>query len=148
MATNPTPLELDRWLVIRQPNGASVIVLVVDDTDDDDLAHAVAREDMVASENFGGVWGAGQREGNVVVGFALIQLGGGLERQWYTDNIHRELLEAILDVPHTVAIMPREIAGGAKTPREVASRFGGSLLVEVEHRSPQVEQTLRDRGDP
>jgi hypothetical protein len=134
-------------MLIRQPNGSSVIVLVVDDTHDDEVAHAIAREDMAPSVNFGGVWGAGERDGNVVVGFALIQLGGGLERQWYTANIQRELLEAILDVPHTVAIMPREIAGGAKTLQEVAHRFGGSLLVEVEHRSPQVEQALGDRGD-
>lgn len=147
MAEGVTPREIDRWMLVGHPDGSWIIVLVVDDTDDDEIAHAVARERMAPSENFGGVWGASERDGFWVVGFALIELGGGLERQWFTDNIHRELLEAILGVPHTVAVMPREIAGAAKTAEEVVPRLGGSLLIEVEERSPQIEQVLAERHD-
>lgn len=52
--------------------------------------------------------------------FHLIQLGGGVERHWFTDNIHRPLLEAVLDVPHLGAIVPEEIAGDAESPEEIA----------------------------
>jgi hypothetical protein len=123
----------------------SIIVLVVDDEADDELVAAVAREDHVPSENFGGLWGTGQKDGNWLVVFGLIQRGGGLERAWYTDNIHRELLDAILDVPHLVCVMPKEIAGDATTLEAMIPRMGGSIMVGVQHRSPQVAQVLAER---
>jgi len=120
--------------------------LVVDDSDDDEVASLVAREDRVPSPNFGGVWGTGQRDGNWVAAFRLIQLGGGIERRWFTSNIERPLLEAILEVPHLVAVMPTEIAGDATRMEDMLPRLGGSLLVLVEHASPQVAQVLAERG--
>lgn len=63
-----------------------------------------------------------------------------------TVNIHRELLEAILDVPHLVAIMPEEIAGEANEAEAVILRLGGALMIEVQHRSAQVAQVLAERG--
>ena len=127
-----------------------IIILVVDDADDDELAAIVVQEDMFPSERFGGVWGSGEREGNWLVAFQLIELGAGetgFTRQYFTDNIHRELLEAVLNVPHVVAIMPREIAGDATTAADVAPRLGGALLVEIEYRSPQVDRILAERDD-
>jgi hypothetical protein len=131
----------------REGNKPSIIVLVVDDSDDDELTGVIAREDRVPSPNFGGVWGSGQAEGHWLVAFHLIQLGGGVERQWFTSNIHRPLLEAVLDVPHLVGILPEEIAGNAKTAEEIAPRLGGALLLEVEDRSPQVAEILANRGE-
>jgi hypothetical protein len=132
------------WLRDDEP---SIIILVIDDSEDDELIGVIAREDHVPSPNFGGVWGSGQSRGHWLVAFHLIQLGGGVERQWFTDNIHRPLLEAVLDVPHFVAIVPKEIAGDAKSPEEMAPRFGGSLILEVDTASPQVAEILAERND-
>jgi hypothetical protein len=144
---DPTPQEVDRWMLFDRDDEPSVIVLVVDDSADDEITALVASEGNVPSEHFGGVWGTGQRDGTWLLAFHLIELGGGVERRWFTDNIYRELLEAILDVPHYVALMPREIAGEARTREDVLPRLGGALFVQVDHRSPQVEQVLGERGD-
>ena len=141
------PTELSRWMLWLRDDGPSIIILVVDDSEDDELTTIIAREEHVPSPNFGGVWGSGQADGHWLVGFHLIQLGGGVERQWFTDNIHRPLLEAVLDVPHLVAIVPEEIAGDAKSPEEIAPRFGGALILEVDSHSPPVAEILAERGD-
>ena len=135
-------------MLIGDPESdAMMIILVVDDAEDDELAAIVARENMVPADHFGGVWGAGERDGYWLVGFHLIELGGGAERRFFTDSIHRELLDAVLDVPHLVAIMPREIAGDAHSAEDVAPRLGGALIVEVQDRSPQVERVRAERDD-
>lgn len=88
-------------MLIGDPESdAMMIILVVDDQDDDELAAIVARENMVPADNFGGVWGTGQRDGYWLVAFQLIELGGGAERRFFTGNVHPELLDAVLDVPH------------------------------------------------
>ena len=139
--------ELVRWALMLVPDGPSTIIVVVDDSDDDELASAVAREDRVPSHNFVGAWGSSEDDGESLVVFQLIQLDGGLERQWSIENTHRQLLDAILDVPHYVSIMPAEIAGEATTLEAMVPRLGGSLIVGVEDRSTQIEQLLADWGD-
>jgi hypothetical protein len=134
-------------MLMALPEIGQIIVLVIDDRDDDELASVIARENLVPSDNFGGLWGSGERDGYWLVAFQLIQLGGGVERKWFTDNIHRPLLEAILDVPHYVSIMPKEIAGDAGTANAIVPRLGGSLMVQVDHRSPQVAEVLAERND-
>jgi hypothetical protein len=131
----------------HRDDDSSIVILVVDDKDDDELANVFAREDRVPSSNFGGLWGSGRMDGNWLVAFQLVELGGGLEREWFTNNIHRPLLKAILDVPHLVAIVPEEIAGDARTAEEFAPRFGGALVLEVESRSEPVAQILAERDD-
>ncbi len=74
----------------------------------------------------------------------LIEHGGGIERQWFTDNIHPELLEAILEVPHLVALMPAEIAGDARTGEDLVPRLAGSLFVQVDESPPQVAEILAE----
>lgn len=141
--------EVVRWALLF-PDSGPIVVLVVDDQDDDELASIVACDDMAPSEHFGGVWGTGQRGGYWLVAFMLIELGAGdhgVKRRWVTANIHRPLLEAIVEVPHLVAVMPAEIAGDARTAEDLLLRLGGSLLVEVEHRSPQVAAVLAERSD-
>jgi hypothetical protein len=145
--SDPDPQELVRWMWMAPPDQPEIIVLVVDDTDDDELVSRIASERNVPSEHFGGVWGTGQRDGNWLIAFHLIELGGGLERRWVTDNIHRELLEAVVKVPHYVAVMPSEIAADATSVERVIPRFGSCLFVEVEHSSPQVAQVLAARRD-
>jgi hypothetical protein len=141
MVDRTSAREVERWMLIGNPQSdALVIILVVDDSDDDELAGIVARENMVPADHFDGVWGTGPRDGPWLAEFHLTEVGGGVERKFFTGTVHRELLDAILDVPHLVAIMPLEIAGDAKTAEAVAPRLGGALIVEVRDRSPEIGQ--------
>lgn len=142
------PHEVERWALMGTPDADDLmIILVVDDSEDDELTGAVARESNVPADHFGGVWGTGQRDGHWLIAFQLIELGGGLERTYVTDNIHRELLDAILDVPHLVAIMPSEIAGAATTLEDMAPRIGGAMIVEVQEFSQEVARVRAERDD-
>ena len=138
------PREIRRWMIWPRNGESSILVLVVDD--EDELAAVIARENIVPSPNFGGVWGGGERDGNWLVSFRLLELGGKFERNWLTDNIHRPLLEEILEVPHLVAIIPEEIAGDANSADEIAPRLGGSMILEVDTRSEHVAEILAQRG--
>jgi hypothetical protein len=145
---NVAQREVDRWMLMGTPDdGPMMVILVVDDSDDDDLTAAIAREGMVPADHFSGLWGTGEHDGFYLIAFRLIELGGGIEREFFTDNVHRELLDAILVVPHLVAIMPREIAGDAKDPESIAHRLGGAMIVEVQERSPQVAKVRAERDD-
>ena len=142
-----TPPEIVRWALLAPPGQLPIVVLVIDDSADDEVTSAVAEERRVPSDRFGGLWGSGQRNGNWLVAFMLIEHGGGLERQWFTDNIHRELLEAALEVPHLVALLPAEIASDFKTGAELIPRLGSALFVQVDTPSPQVAEILSERDD-
>jgi hypothetical protein len=134
--------------MILHPEGEqSIVVVVVDDSDDDELAAVFASDNIVPTDRFGGIWGSGQRDGYWLVALALIERGGGLERQWVTDTVNRRLLETIVNVPHLVALMPAEIAGDAQTVEAIVPRLGGALIFEVEHHSPQVARILAERDD-
>jgi hypothetical protein len=141
------PVEMVRWMILHPPGEPSIIIVVVDDSDDDELAALFANENMFPSDRFGGLWGSGQRDGYWLIGLHLIELGGGLERQWFTGNIRRPLLETILDVPHLVSLMPAELAGYAHTVEDVIPRLGGALSIDVEHRSSPVAKVLAERDD-
>lgn len=145
---NAPQREVDRWMLMGTPDGGQMmVILVVDDSDDDALTAAIAREGMVPADHFSGLWGTGERDGAYLIGFRLIEHGGGIEREFFTGNIHRELLDAILVVPHLVAIMPREIAGDTNDPEGIAHRLGAAMIVEVQHRSPQVGKVRAERDD-
>jgi hypothetical protein len=136
--------EIVRWMPWGRAPEPSILIRVVDDTDDDELTAAIAGENIVPSSSFGGVWGTGQRDDYWLIAFRLVQLGGGLDREWFTSNIHRPLLEAIVEVP---TWSPEEIAGDAKTPESIALRFGGSMIVQVDDRSDAVAEVLAERDD-
>jgi hypothetical protein len=144
----PTPLEIVRWMGMAPRAALPIIVLVVDDRDDDELVSIIARERLVPSAGFGGVWGAGRRGGQPVVALQLSERDGGdMQRRWFTQDIRRELLAMIVVVPHLVAIMPNEVAGDANTAEAVIPRLAGSLVIQVDDRSPQVAEALQDLDD-
>lgn len=147
MRVRTSPIEVEQWMLMVAPESGTLIVLVVDDQDDDELTAAVARENQVPADGCTGSWDAGERDGCWLLAFRLVDRSGGWEREFVTDNIYRELLDAVLDVPHLVVIMPREIAGDARTAEEIAPRVAGSLLVEVAQRSPRVAQVRAERDD-
>lgn len=89
---------------------------------------------MTASETYPAAW--------------LIELDAaadGVERTWVTDNLHRPLLEAILTVPHMVALLPLEFAKDLAGLDDLLPRLGGALMILVEDRSPQVAAVLAAR---
>jgi len=140
-------MEIVRWMGLAPPDDLPIVVLVVDDRDDDELVAIIARERQVPSPGFGGVWGAGRHDGNRIVALQLSEVGGGVERRWFTQDIRRELLEMILVVPHLVAIMPAEVAGDANTAEAVVPRLRGSLLVQVDERAAPVAEVLEQLGE-
>lgn len=142
-----TPQDIDRWFLLTPDDQPPVIALVIDDGQDDEVTAAVAEETMVPSDRFDGLWGSGERDGHYLLAFRLIETAGGVERTWTTDNIHRPLLEAILTVPHLVALLPKELAGDGRTLDDLLPRLQAALYVEVEERSPQVAHVLAERGD-
>ena len=144
---DPTPLEIVRWMGMASPDELPIIVLVVDDRDDDELVAIIAQERQVPSPRFGGVWGAGQTDGRPVVALQVSELGGAVERQWFTPDIRRELLEMIVAVPHLVAIMPQEVAGNANTAEAVIPRLRASLMVQVVDGSAPVAEVLEQLGE-
>jgi hypothetical protein len=141
------PGEITKWMLWPSESGPPIIILVVDDSEDDELAAVFAREDVVPSPNFAGAWGSGQQDGHWLVAFLLVEREGKMRREWFTSNLHRPLLEAVLEVPHLVAVMPAEIAGDASTAEEIAPRFGSAVILEVEARSVPVAEILAERDD-
>jgi len=133
-----------RWIVCPRSTDLPIVVLVVDDGDDHDLA-AVLAQNHVPNNGFRGEWGAGQGNGRWLVGFRLVMPVDCFARLLITD-VRRELLEAIIDVPHIVAIVAQATAGDASTAAAIALRLGGSLTVEVAHRSAHVARRLAPRG--
>jgi hypothetical protein len=136
--------EIVRWMLVG-PESGPIIVLVIDDTTDDEFASIVAREDMRPSDNFTGRWGTGELNGNWTIDFHLLEVGGRADRRFFTDNIHRELLDWVLTVPHTVALLPAELAAEARTLEDVVPRLGGALAVGVSQVSQDVARVLAER---
>lgn len=136
-----------RGVLSNTPEG-TVIVLVVDDSEDDTLTHLVASENAVPSPRFGGIWGTGQQDNHWLLAFQLIELGAGpdgVNRQWYTAYFDETYLAAILAGPHLVAVLPAELAGEARTLDMLLPRLQAALYVRVEHVSPEVQQILDER---
>jgi hypothetical protein len=83
----------------------------VDDTDDDELVSVMANEDNVPADGYGGAWAAQVTPESLTIKFLLIKLGGGWERAWTYPEPPNELLDAITQGEHHVAVLPREFAG-------------------------------------
>ena len=103
-----------RCHLIRASGSPPVIVWVVDDSADDDLTSAFARESAVPSPNFWGVSGAGKNGDADAIAFRLVDRDSHRERTWWMDTFGPPLLGAILEVPHIVVVHPREIADALK----------------------------------
>jgi len=135
-----------RWMLWPGATGLPTIVLVVDDAGDRELVAAVALTDNDPGRRVSGQWGTGQHGCRRLVGFRLFTSGDGFELLLITHDVHRELLEAILDVPHWVALVAQGVAGDATTAAAIAPRLGDGLIVRVEQRSAHVARLLAPRG--
>ena len=136
-----------RCHLIRAAGTPPIVVLVVDDSADDDLTAAFARESAVPSPNFWGVWGTGINGDADTIAFRLIDRDTHRERTWWLDTFGPPLLGAILEIPHIVVVQPREIADARKlgdaTSADVIGlvrSLRGGLFVRVTERSDHVRE--------
>jgi hypothetical protein len=135
--------------LIRAAGSPPIIVWVVDDSADDDLTAAFARESAVPSPNYWGVWGAGKNGTADAIAFRLIDRETHRERTWWMDTFGPPLVGAILEVPHVVVVHPREIADALKladaTSADVVGllrSLRGGLFVRVTERSTLVRDAF------
>jgi hypothetical protein len=86
----------------RQP----IVVLVVDDTEDVELASLLAGGADAAATGYDGSWSAQADGTRLIVKFGLIRRGGGWERRWTYADPGGSVLNAITTGVHHVAIVP------------------------------------------
>lgn len=86
----------------RQP----IIVLVVDESDDAELALLLGGGEGVAATDYEGSWSAHDDGMRVIVEFRLLRRGGEWERQWKYTDPGGSVLNAIAAGTHHVAIVP------------------------------------------
>jgi hypothetical protein len=107
---------LDRFLADASPasgvgfvpraGGQPIVVLVVDDSDDPELASLLAGGERVAASDCDGSWTSWVDDTRLVVKFALAGRGGGWERRWTYTDPGGSVLNAITSGVHHVAIVP------------------------------------------
>jgi hypothetical protein len=119
-----------------------IVVLLVDVGGDDDLAAAMAAEPGGASRRFAGGWSAFIDHVGDIARFHLVEVHGGIERQWALPDGPPHVLRVALD-EHLVALLPRD-AGGARADMERAVA-DGALMVRVQP-SEAVGGLLGRRG--
>ena len=136
-----------RCHLVRAAGTPPIIVWVVDDSADDDLAAAIASETAVPSPRFWGVWGAGENDGADALAFRLIDRDTHRERTWWLNAFGPPLLGAILEIPHVVVLQPQRIADALKlTDATSADVVGllrslrGGLFVRVTEQSGHVRE--------
>ena len=104
-----------------------VVLLVVDDSADDELVSIFAREDMVPAPDYGGGWSSSLTSG--IVRFTLERVSGGFRRDWRLPGLTAEIAGAT-SVAHLVALAPAELAGDRQHfTVEDLHRFRGGLIV-------------------
>lgn len=112
-----------------------VIVLVLEDAADEELAAAiVAEQGRKAGERFAGRWAVHADEEGDVARFELIEREGGIERQWALPDWPAEVLEVGAAGAHLVAVLPRGEDG--EMPALASADLAGSMIVEAEASEP------------
>lgn len=86
----------------RQP----ILVLVVDDSDDPELASLLAGGEGVAGTDYEGVWSAQVDGAGLVLEFLLARRDRGWMRRWTYTDPGGSVLNAITAGAHHVAIVP------------------------------------------
>jgi hypothetical protein len=134
--------------LVPRDDDIPLVLLVVDDSGDDELVSVIAAAEMVPAVGYGGGWGAmvqGGADGmQLTVKFLL--KGEEWERQWMLPDVTAEILRAITGGPHNVAVLPKELAGDLNAPVERA-RVAGALIVEARASDAVRKASLPFRGD-
>jgi hypothetical protein len=125
-----------------------VIVLVVDDSGDDELTAAMASQKDVPSERWRGAWKGevrllGDDNGDTAT-FVLLDQETEREREWAMENWDLSVLEAAASGDHYVALLPVELAGGlAQLNPKVLM---GALIVLTSNGAPGLASILAVRA--
>ncbi len=135
-------LSVDGALVVPfSPTGLQMVVLVVDDSGDDELISAMAELaagtelEPVSALGYDGAWDALDTGDHHALKFRLIRTADTWERAWTYIDPPREMVDAITSGDsHYVAVIPREFAGDL-TDFDLRSIAGG-VIVEVAVREP------------
>lgn len=125
--------EADASTLVARPDNLPLVVLVVDDSEDDELVAAIAEARMAPAVGYHGGWGSLVKGGPD--GFQLtlkfILRRDGWVRQWTLPDVTQEMLRAICDSVHHVAVLPREVAGDFTESLELP-RIAGAIIVEAQ----------------
>lgn len=123
-------------VVPLSPHNIPMVVVVVDDSADDELVEAIARlaesaeSEPVSAVGYDGAWDALDAGDHHTLKFKLARVADLWERAWTYIDPPRELVDAITSGDsHYVAVLPRELAGDLGD-LNVAS-LAGALIVEV-----------------
>jgi hypothetical protein len=114
----------------RDPPEPPLVLVVVDDSGDDELVTAMAEASDVPARGYDATWDAVQTNDGSALKLRLIRMADAWECAWTYDNPPQELVEAITGGPHHVAIIPQEFA---PDPQGIDLRAaGGAVIVQVE----------------
>lgn len=136
--------ELRRWYlespqvegIVVLPSSTPVVVLVVDDTADDEFVSAVAAADTGSAPGLCGAWVIYHHAdtGDSGLIFKLYNVSSDepqLWRRWQFPNPPDDVLEQVADARgHLVSLLPLELARDFADGLDLHS-VGGSLIVEL-----------------
>jgi hypothetical protein len=122
------------------PDGRVMVVLVIDDSGEDDITAAIAATaaDAPFAHDFSGEWGFFEDRTGSVLRFTLKSAAGAAHRRWLIDH-PRDVMVALLNRDHVVVLMPAEIAGDLSDGVDfsgIPARLKASLLVDVSGADP------------
>jgi hypothetical protein len=104
-----------------------IVVLVVDDSDDSELACSLSGGEGVAATDYEGSWSARVDDTGLVVKLLLARRDGGWERRWTYADPGGSIINAITTGVHHVAIV--SLTGDLSD--FVREGLGGAIMVDV-----------------
>jgi hypothetical protein len=114
------PLGVTR---VRDP---AIIVVVVDDSADDELVSVLARASRVPAADLRASWAFEVTAGQVRL--TLADPRGGFRRDWHASPLSNPIVSAARE-RHYVAILPEELAGDVSSGVDVR-RLAGAAVVQ------------------
>ena len=113
--------------LVPRVHASSIIVLMVDDSDDDELASVLASREGVPADGFDGAWSAKVRGELLTIEFHLAAHDDGWERRWTHVDPGGGILNAISARAHHVAIVP----AFGDLSEFVRQGQGGAIIVDT-----------------
>src|ERR1039458_6650654 len=113
--------------LVPRMHAKPLVVLIVDDLDDGELASVLASTEG-AADGFDGAWSAQVNDERLTISFQLIRRDDGWEREWTYAEPGNSILNAISARDHHVAIVP--VIGDLS--EFVREGQGGAIVVDAQ----------------